>query len=37
MADLFEKDHQKFIILLNKFEVEYLLIGGVAVNLDWLK
>jgi predicted nucleotidyltransferase len=33
MADLFDKDHQKFIKLLNKFKVEYLLIGGVAVNL----
>lgn len=33
MASLFDKDHQEFIKLLNKHEVDYLLIGGVAVNL----
>lgn len=32
MADLFDKDHQEFIKLFNKHDVEYLLIGGVAVN-----
>lgn len=33
MANIFDKDHQEFIELLNKYDVEYLLIGGVAVNL----
>lgn len=33
MGNLFDKDHQEFIKLLNKHDVEYLLIGGVAVNL----
>lgn len=33
MANIFDKDHQEFIELLNKHHVEYLLIGGVAVNL----
>lgn len=33
MPDIFDKDHLEFIRLLNKHKVEYLLIGGVAVNL----
>jgi predicted nucleotidyltransferase len=33
MASLFDQDHLDFIKLLNKHEVEYILIGGVAVNL----
>ena len=30
---LFNPDHREFLQLLNKHEVDYLLIGGVAVNL----
>jgi hypothetical protein len=30
---LFDPDHREFLQLLNKHEVDYLLIGGVAVNL----
>ena len=33
MANVFDKDHQAFFKLLDKHQVEYLLIGGVAVNL----
>lgn len=33
MANVFDKDHQVFFKLLDKYQVEYLLIGGVAVNL----
>lgn len=33
MADLLNKDHREFLQLLNKHKVDYLIIGGVAVNL----
>ena len=33
MTNLFNKDHREFLQLLNKHDVDYLLIGGVAVNL----
>ncbi len=32
MANVFEPHHQDFLRILNKHEVEYLLIGGYAVN-----
>ena len=31
--DLFEETHREFIRLLNRFEAEYMLIGGHSVNL----
>ncbi|MEP5611793.1 MAG: nucleotidyltransferase [Cyclobacteriaceae bacterium] len=33
MADLFNEDFVEYIQLLNKYEVEYVLLGGMAVNL----
>lgn len=33
MINLFDNQHQEFIKFLNKHEVQYLVIGGVAVNL----
>lgn len=33
MANLFDHEHQNFFKLLNKYQVDYLLIGGLAVNL----
>ena len=32
MANVFDKDHQVFFKLLDKHQVEYLLIGGVAIT-----
>lgn len=33
MADIFNQDFQEYIELLNKYEVEYMLVGGMAVNI----
>ena len=33
MANLFDEDHKQFIGILNMHQVEYLLVGGMAVNL----
>ncbi|MEL6562084.1 MAG: hypothetical protein AAFQ94_28115 [Bacteroidota bacterium] len=33
MADIFNQDFQEYIELLNQYEVEYMLVGGMAVNI----
>jgi len=33
MADLFNEDFVEYLHLLNKYEAEYVLVGGMAVNL----
>ena len=33
MVDIFDRNFQEYIVLLNEYKVEYILVGGMAVNI----